>query len=132
MSEKNVEVVRQLYEAWNRGDLQSVLKPLTSDFEFRTAGIFPDLDPVYQGREGFRELWESFREGWEVPVAVERIEPVGDDRVLALLRYQARGRGGVEVKREYAQVVTLEDGMVSRIVGFADQEAALEAAGLSE
>jgi hypothetical protein len=73
-----------------------------------------------------REPWETFQ------IGVERIEPIGDDRVLALLRFHGRGRDGVAVEAEYANLFTMENGVASRNVGFADWQSALEAAGLEE
>jgi ketosteroid isomerase-like protein len=133
MSQENVELVRQTYEAWNRGDLEWLLDHAAADFEFQTVQLFPDLEAVYRGREGFTQFWKTFREAWKsVVTEVERIEPIGDDRVLALFRFHGRGRDGVDVKREYAQLFTVEKGVLSRIIGFADWQQALEAAGLHE
>jgi ketosteroid isomerase-like protein len=133
MSEENVELVRQSYEAWNRDDLEWLLDHITPDYEFRTAQLFPDTEAVYRGQEGLRQFWSTFREAWEtLRVEVDRIEPIGDDRVLALLRFHGRGRGGVEVKLEYANPLTIENGLTTRNVGFADWQSAVEAAGLPE
>jgi hypothetical protein len=85
------------------------------------------------GGEGFRQFWNTFREPWEtLLIEVERIELIGADRVLALLRFHGRGREGVEVTLEYANLVTIENEMASLNVGFADWQSALEAAGLRE
>jgi ketosteroid isomerase-like protein len=131
MSQENVELVRQGYEAWNRGDLEWELDHIAPDHEFRTVQLVPDLEAVYRGREGFRQFWKTFREAWEtVQIEVERLEPVGDDRVLALLRF--RGRDGIEVTLKYAQLWAIEGGLATRIEGFSDWQEALEAAGLSE
>ena len=133
MSQENVELVRQSYEAWNRGDLEWVLDHITPDFEWRTAHLFPDTEAVYRGQEEFRQFWNTVREPWETfLIEVERIEPIGDDRVLALLRFHGRGREGVDVNLEYATLLTIENGMGTLNVGFADWQSALEAAGLSE
>jgi ketosteroid isomerase-like protein len=133
MSQENVELVREGYEAWNRGDLKWTLDHIAADHEFRTTQLFPDLEAVYRGREGFGRFWHTFREAWEaVLIEVERIEPIGDDRVLALLRFHGRGRDGVEVGLKYANLWTIEDGLATRIVGFADWQGALEAVGLRE
>jgi ketosteroid isomerase-like protein len=133
MSEENVELVREGYEAWNRGDLEWQLDHITPDFEFQTAQLFPDTEAVYRGREGYTQFWRTFREPWEsVLIEVERIQPIGDDRVLALLRFRGRGRDGVEVTLDYANLLTIENGMATLNVGFADWQRGLEAAGLSE
>jgi ketosteroid isomerase-like protein len=52
MSEENVELVRQGYEARNRGDLEWALEHITPDYEFRTAQPFPDTEAVYRGERG--------------------------------------------------------------------------------
>jgi ketosteroid isomerase-like protein len=133
MSEENVELVRQGYEAWNRGDLEWLLDHSTADSEFRTAQVFPDIDAVYRGQEGVREFWNTIQEPWETfQLEAERLEPIGDDRVLALVRFHGIGRQGVEVTLKLAHLFTLEDRMVSQLVSFADWQEALEAAGLSE
>jgi ketosteroid isomerase-like protein len=114
MTRENVELARQAYEAWNRGDLEWLLNNTTPEFEFWTVRLFPDLEPVYRGHEEFRRFWDTFREPWEsFVIEIERIEPVGDDRVVALFRFHGRGRDGVDVRREYAQLFTFIDGMAS-------------------
>ena len=133
MSQENVELMRQGYEAWNRGDLEWQLAHIAADHEFRTAQLFPDTEAVYRGREGWRQFWNTFREPWEtLRIEVERIEPIGDDRVLALYRFHGRGRDGVEVTLKYANLVTIVNGLATRNIAFADWGEALEAAGLSE
>lgn len=133
MSEQNVELVRQAYEAWNRGDLQWMLDHVTPGVEFRTTHLFPDTEDVYRGREGLKRFWNTFGAPWEtLLIEVERIEPIGDDRVLALFQFHGRGRDGLEVKLEYAQLLTIENGMAALFVGFASWQEAREAAGLRE
>ena len=133
MPDENVELVRQSYEAWNRGDLEWQLDRITPDFEFRTAHLFPDTEAVYRGREGFRRFWNTFREPWEtILVELERVEAVGDDRVLALFTFQGRGRDGLDVTLKMGNLFTLKNGLASRQVGFRNWQEALKAAGLSE
>ena len=133
MSQENVELMRLGYEAWNRGDLQWQLDHLAPEHEFQTAQLFPDTEAVYRGREGWRRFWKTFREPWEsLRVEVERIEPIGDDRVLALYTFHGRGRDRVEVTLKYANLVTIENGLATRNIAFADWDQALEAAGLRE
>ncbi len=133
MSQENVQLVREGYEAWNRGDLQWQLDHISPDYEFQTAQLFPDTEAVYRGAEGLRRFWQTFREPWEtLLIEVVRIEPIGDDRVLALFQFHGRGRDGIEVTLEYANLLTLENGLATRNIAFADWQQALEAAGLQE
>jgi ketosteroid isomerase-like protein len=133
MSQQNVELARQAYEAWNRGDLGWFLDHMTEDFEFRPGLGFSDLRSVYRGKEGWRRFAETWREAWEdITVRVERIEDL-DDRLVALLTFDGKGRGsGVEVSIRVGQVATVAEGRVSKLVTFPDWDEALEAAGLSE
>jgi ketosteroid isomerase-like protein len=133
MSQENVELARQAYEAWNRGDLDWFLDHMTEDFEFRPGLGFSDLDIVYRGKRGWRRFAETWREAWEdITVTVERIEDV-DDRIVALLTFDGKGRGsGVEVSVRVGQVATVTEGRVSKLVSTPDWAEALEAAGLRE
>ena len=54
------------------------------------------------------------------------------ERVLVLSRFEATGRDGIEANLPMAHLWTLRDGKVVRMDAFADQQKALEAAGLSE
>ena len=133
MSDENAELVRQSHEAWNRGDLEWQLEHLAPDYEFVTAHLFPDVEAIYRGKEGFTTFWNTFREPWEtLLVELERVEPVGDDRVLAMVTFHGSGRDVLEVTLKMTNLFTLENGLASRQVGFSDWQEALEAAGLSE
>ena len=45
MSQENVELVRQIYAAWNQGDLDAMLAVLHPEVEFVTSGAFPGRIP---------------------------------------------------------------------------------------
>jgi ketosteroid isomerase-like protein len=134
MSEENVEIVRRGLDAFSRGDLEGVLDDLAPEFEFHPSGRFMDTQQVYRGREGFVDFWGRFRAAWEdIPVSIERIEDLDDDRVLTLGTFHGRGGGsGVEVHGEAAWLHTIKDGLIVHIRSFATWKEGLEAAGLSE
>jgi ketosteroid isomerase-like protein len=133
MSHDNVELARQAYDAWNRGDLDWFLDHMTEDFEFRPGLGFSDIDAVYRGKEGWRRFARTWREAWEdITVSVERIEGV-DDRIVALLTFEGRGRGsGVEVALRVGQVATVAERRISRLESTPDWDEALAAVGLRE
>jgi ketosteroid isomerase-like protein len=134
VSRENVEIVRDLFEAWNRGDLADVQKFISVDWEWRTAQKFPGVEAVYRGKDGFARFWTTFREPWEsILVDVERVEDLGDHRVLVLITFYGKGKdSGVDVTTQYANVTTIRDEMVVHTVGYADWRSALEAVGLRE
>jgi uncharacterized protein len=134
MSQENMEIVRRFYEAWNRSDEETQIEAFAPEIEFRTAGLASPvgLDAVYYGHAGLRKFTQEFRESWEQLFAdPERIVERGE-QVVVLVRLRGKGRDGIEVERPFAHVWTMRGGRAVRIDGFADQQKALEAAGLSE
>ena len=134
MSEENVEIVRKAFAAWNRGDRPGMEVYVDPDWEWRTAQKFPGVDAVYRGKDGFRRFWQTFREPWEsIRVELERVEDLGDGRVLALMTFYGKGKdSGVDVTTEYANILTIRDGLFTHAAGYKDWSSAVGAAGLSE
>jgi uncharacterized protein len=135
MSLENVETARTAYEAWNRRDLQSVLDLLHPEIVWEeNVQVFPGLDRIYRGREGFLK-WDrdAFSEVWE-SIAVEPVEFIdAGDHVVALVRLSGKGEGsGVNVEMATYNVLTFRDGMVARRRLYTDRAEALEAVGLRE
>jgi ketosteroid isomerase-like protein len=133
MSQENVEIVRTALEMWNRDDLEGSLKYVSPEWEWYPARLFPGTDAVYHGKQGWTRFWTTFREPWEnIRIEIERIEDLGE-RVLVLFTFYGTGKlSGVDVTTEYANVVTLRDGLAIYQVGYGDWKSALEAVGLKE
>ena len=132
MSRENVEVARRAYEAWNRGDMDAMLATLHPDAEYVTTGVFPGLDPVYRGHDGFKKFWSDFRGAFDsLMIEVHELRDRGE-HVLLLLTFIARGRDGLEVRRQAASVLAFREGLIVRHENHADWTTALEAVGLRE
>jgi ketosteroid isomerase-like protein len=132
MPEQNLKLWGRSTEAWNRGDREAWLADITPSWEFHTSGVFPGTRPVYRGREGAAELWETMREPWDhFEVAVDRIEDLGD-RLVSLVTFRVQGRDGLEASRQWAYLVRFEGGLLARTDNFESWEMALEAAGLRQ
>ena len=84
-------------------------------------------------RNTLRRQFERTKAPWEEErVEVDEIRDLGD-RVLAVYRWIARGRGShVEVEHPVATLNTLRGGRIVRIEYFLDRSKALEAAGLPD
>jgi len=134
MSQENVGRYLRANDAWNRGALDEWLQDITPGWQLVPAGVFPDLAPVYRGREGAFRLWEALQGPWDnqgFHVHIERIEDLGDT-ALALLTLRARGQqSGTEVAVKWAHVIT-EKGDDQEIRSYASWDEALEAVGLAE
>jgi ketosteroid isomerase-like protein len=131
MSQENVEIVRAMYETVD-GKLHGEPGLLAPEVELHLSGVFPDLEPPYRGREGFRALNDHLNAPWEeISLEPERVIDLGE-RILVLSHFRARGRDGIEVKRPFAHLWTVRFGQIVRMDAFSDQQKALDAAGLKE
>ena len=136
MSEENVAVIRRLFDAYNRGDIEAMiaLANAPADFEFVPSGVLiPDLSSVQRGPEGLRRLVETFYDAFDsIQVEVHELIDAGD-RVFSSFTLRGRGkRSGAVTTFEGWLVWTVQDGRIARLLGFTDRDPALEAAGLSE
>ncbi len=129
VSGENVELVRRAYEAWNRGDIDGMLALCDPELEYHSSGIYPGLDPVYRGHDGFRKFERDFRATWEsLSIELERLEARGD-QVAVLGTFEARGRDGMTLRRPVANRVIIRDGLAVRINAYGEWDQALAAIG---
>jgi len=126
VSEENVELVRRIYDAWDRE--ASARDFIAEDVEY--------VNPVYavepgvrRGRASFRVVRETYE---DFMIHIEEILDAGGDDVLVLAHYTASGRGsGVPLEGEHAYVWTVRDGQAVRFQWFQSHLEAYEAAGVS-
>ena len=133
MSEENIKLVREAFAAFVAGDQEKAAELVDPEVEFRGT-----IGGVQEGQvaHGVSEIDETFEaedlEAWEE----RRLEPEAfldaGDEVVVLLHEYRRGRGsGIELETKTAVVIAVSGGRVTRIQGYMDRDAALEAAGLS-
>jgi ketosteroid isomerase-like protein len=132
MSQENVEAMRGVIEAFNRGDGAAFDGCLASD---------PEVVPVRAALEGtiYRgsdagtqyciavdQSWENLR--WEV----EEIRD-GGETILALGHIRGEGRdSGVAIDAKAGWLAHFSEGRIRRFQTFADGHDAIKAFGLSE
>ena len=135
MSQENVEIVRRGWEAWVRGDLDALLELCDPAVGWDTTHMegWPE-DAVYFGRDGVRRFLEEWLGSWEwFESGAEKILEAGGDRVVVICWQQGFGPGSeVPVHMDWAQICTLQRGLVCRVEAYSDRAQALEAAGLRE
>ena len=144
MSKENVSIVSAVVEAYRNPELMGQLADgeldlgwVDPDIEWdasRLDEMIPDLAGAYQGHEGVRTYWRRWFEAWsDLEFEIEEVRDKGDDVVVLICNQRQRGRttGIWTDLPPYAQVFTLRDGKLVRWRTFPDQEAALEAVGLS-
>jgi ketosteroid isomerase-like protein len=131
MASANLELVRSLYAAWERGDWTSV-EWADPEIEFVMEGeFFPDPG-TYRGVEEMRSGWSRWLSAWDGFRASEPELIDQGDRVVALHTIHARGRSsGVEVEWPVANVFTFRAGKVVRL-DLLTRELGLKEAGIEE
>jgi ketosteroid isomerase-like protein len=129
---ENVEILRQAYEALNRGDIESALAVLEPDAEWQEHSDLPEAD-VYRGRDTIRTFLVGYLDSWEqFHQETEELIDAGD-RVAVFLRMEAKGKGsGIAVEARYAHVWTMRDRKGVRVDAYADRNEALHQAGATQ
>ena len=133
MSQENVERVRQVGEAWARGDTEAAEALLQGhvapDFELHPLY----LGHVYRGVEGMRELLADIFATWEdYRFETEEVVDLGE-HVLVLAHVTGRGAGsGVPIDQSLAVLCAFEGEKAVWARSFTSKEQALEPAGLRE
>jgi ketosteroid isomerase-like protein len=136
MSEENVDLLRRMTEAFNRGgpeDALAIANP-PPEFEFVPSGVlFPDLAGVQRGPEGFMRVAEWLRAEFDdFHVEVHEFIDAGD-RVFTSATLRGRGKHSrAETSWDVWGVWTVREGRAVRWQGFTDRAPALKAAGLLE
>ena len=91
MSHENLEAVREVVSAVNDRDLDRYLVHCAEGFELETP--WAAVEGVYEGPDAIRRLFSDLRDTLpDFHLVIERLEPIGCDRVLAFLRASATGR----------------------------------------
>src|SRR3954471_6968270 len=132
MSQENVEVARQLIEAFNREGVAATAPFVARDLEVHPFPEWPG-PPLYRGMDGFTELTREWTENFnECAWDVQRVIAAGD-RVVILANHSGRTKDqGVPVHQPVGGVFWLRRGRVARMAYFLTWGEALEAVGLRE
>ena len=130
MSQANVDTVRTSIDAYNRGDIEAILKVAAPDFELDLSRAAGPLHGVY-GRDRIMWFWNEITDSWESA----RIEPhefiEAGEHVVVPWTMHLTGRDGIEVQARVTWVWTFRDGAVERLSMYQEREDALEALGFA-
>ena len=133
MSEENVEeFVRKVCGAISVFDADAVVALCDPDVDFQSRITAVD-EETYRGLAGVRRWLARLEEAFEwMDVAATEVISDGKNRVVGVMRFQARGReSGAEVEQRFFQAAKLRNGRALWWRFFDSKEQALEAAGLS-
>jgi ketosteroid isomerase-like protein len=131
MSQENVEVVKRAIAALNQGNVDLYLTLCAPDVEL-ISPVAP-LEGANTGAEGIRQFFAGLQEATSsFRLDAERLQTVGDDRVLALGQVSVMSQGGIPLAQPFANVYDLVDGKLRRVRVYSDWDEALKAVGVAE
>lgn len=116
------QIVRSLFGAFSRRDLQSVVELMDPDivFEPMTATVTRDGEP-YRGHEGIRRYTEDVERHWEqLTIRLQQIRSAGR-AVVALGLVSGSGAGGSFEDAPTTWVMKFKDGRVAHVQIFSDE-----------
>jgi ketosteroid isomerase-like protein len=129
----NLDLVRSIYAAWERGDYSSV-EWAHPEIEY----VYPDgPEPGrWTGLADMGEAWRVRLSVWEdFRFAVDECRELDDERVLVLDYFSARGKASglslEQIRPEGANVFHVRDGKVTKLVSYWERDRALADLGLA-
>ena len=134
MPQENVEIVRGVFEAVNRRDVDAALDAAADEFVIDWSNSIGPAKGIYRGRTRAKEFATTFLEAFEyVRWEPEEIIEVDGSRVIVMNHARVRGRGsGIEVDGVGAQLWTIAGGKARSLKLYQSKADALEATGLRE
>ncbi len=131
MSRENAEIVRRVYDALNRNDVDAAFRDAHPDIEV-TFQRGP-LAGTHRGPETPQAVFNDMRaafDGWIIEPS-EVLE--SGNQVVAIVKNRVRPKGSdVEFETRNGHLWTIRDGTILSLEGFPNPDEALEAAGLGE
>ena len=134
MSQENLELVRSIFAAWERGDYSS------AEWAHPEIELVAADGPTPGSWTGVAEMAGAWREALsafeELRAEADEYRALDDERVLVLMHFSGRGKtSGLEVgdiHMKGANLFHVRDGKVSRLVAYWDRERAFADVGLEE
>jgi ketosteroid isomerase-like protein len=132
MSQENVEIVRAILEAFNRGDTEAVVRWVDPGMETESQAAL-GAEGSFRGMDGALEVTANFWRSFDKPGAeIDECVAAGE-HVAISVRYFGRGRtSGIRVDTHGGQVVTFREGRIVRWRIFPTFDEALKAVGLED
>jgi ketosteroid isomerase-like protein len=130
----NLDLVRSIYAAWERGDFRSA-EWAHPEIEF--ASPMGVETGTWTGRAEMSQAWRSTMSAWDdVHIAADEYVELDGERILALHRFSGRGKAsGIQLGPRLTKGAVLfhvRSGKVVRLVIYMDRERALADLGVAE
>jgi len=127
---KSVEIIKDMYNSFAKGDVEAVLSAMTAQTEWNEAENFPYADGnPYIGPDAIVGVFARLGEEWEYwNLADLQVMGMENEMVLATGRYQAKHKKtGKEIDAQMAHLWWTKDGKVIKFQQYADTKQVSEA-----
>jgi uncharacterized protein (TIGR02246 family) len=122
------DLIRQLAERWNAGDVEGALELFTEDAVMLSGPDWPE-QITWRGHEGIRANMVEWLSVWESSQVEFGGLEVHGDRIAGSGVWETRGRAsGAAGELPFAVVITVRDGRIAVFEWFTDYDAAVAAA----
>jgi ketosteroid isomerase-like protein len=128
----NSRLVKRLYEAFNRGDVEGCMALIAPDAQYDLTRSLGPYAGMYEGRETVADLMRSYLDAWQELrwEPQEFIEPRDGVVVVPVIASAVGGGSGIDVGAEITHAYAVSDGLVTGMALFQSTGEALAFAGL--
>ena len=125
--DRDLKVVREVYSRWERGDFTS-WEAFADDYVWKAVDAIESGE--YTGIAEVSAAWRTWLQAWDgFSIEAEEMIAGSDGRYVVMQLFRGKGKAsGLESEERSAAVVTMQDGLIARMEGFWDRDAALQAA----
>src|SRR5437879_1077878 len=134
MSQANVEILRRVNAAFNRGDRDAVFAGDHHDMQLRDLQHAPDAPERLIGIDALRAYWDQREDAFDdCPAESEGYIDTGA-YVRAGSQWRAKGKdSGLAIDLRTVDVAEFADGKLVRVtIGYSNKDEALKAVGVAE
>jgi uncharacterized protein len=135
LAEENVQIVRRVFDAFVRRDVEAALEVMAADVEFSAPATqaLVEKSIAYEGHGGVREYFGDVARVWaELEVFLHEYHEVGEDRILVVGRVRGRGTARHIVDEPAQWAWRIEDEKIVWGHVFTNDEEARRSVGLVE
>ena len=131
MSQENVELVREAFQAWYPNDSEGFARHLAPEFEYEITygperGVFRGLKATVDALDHWQEPFADY--DWRPDTYLDG----GDDRVVVPFTESGHGKtSGIRIEQRRAFLCLLRDHKILRLVEYPSTADALQAVGLA-
>ena len=132
MSERNAELHRCFFEAYNVGDIEAFIAYCDPGIEFHST--FSVVGGVYHGRDGMREYLRDLQDAWggDIHVEPEAYFDLGEQTLACFVLHGHGSQSGVQVAMPLNQVANWRNDLIVHLKSSVHREDALSDLGVSE